>query len=189
MKSIIKTIVAAFIGFILINSTIVFAQNVKDKNLYKWQDSSGKWHYSKIPPVETPDNTPKKLEVAKETKILIFAEPKEHESQQAKEETIVEMKLRQQRVICQTTPAAMMETALYLHKITDRNFQEQNITVEEYNQEKRLITKLEEIGSDITFYDHCMDGFSKKPHIKTISNCIMEESSLEKRADCLKGLP
>ncbi len=188
MKSIIKTIVATFIGFILINSTIVFAQNVKDKTLYKWQDSSGRWHYSKVPPADT-DNTTKKLEIAKETKILIFAEQKDHESQQAKEETIVEMKLRQQRVTCQTTPAAMMETALYLHKIADKNFQEKNITIEEYNQEKLSITKLEEIGSDITFYDHCMDGFSKKPHIKAISNCIMEESSLEKRADCLKGLP
>lgn len=189
MKNITQTIVTLFLGFILAIPTVVFAQNINDKTLYKWQDTTGKWHYSKIPPDQTVNDTPNKIEVAKDTRTLIFAEKKEEITAQEKQETIAESKVRQQRISCQTTPSIMMSTALYLHRIADKNFQEKNITLEEYNQEKQAITQLEEIGSDLNFYDYCMDDFSRKPHIKAVSDCMTKEDSTEKRASCLKELP
>ncbi len=189
MKNITQTIVTLFLGFILAIPTVVFAQNINDKTLYKWQDATGKWHYSKIPPDKTSNESPNKIEVAKDTRTLIFAEKKEEASAQDKQETIAESKVRQQRISCQTTPSTMMSTALYLHRIADKNFQEKNITLEEYNQEKQAITQLEEIGSDLNFFDYCMDDFSRKPHIKAVSDCMTKEDSMEKRASCLKELP
>ncbi|UYZ84521.1 hypothetical protein MTZ49_02845 [Entomomonas sp. E2T0] len=189
MKNITQTIATLFLGFILTIPTIVFAQNINDKTLYKWQDTTGKWHYSKIPPDQTLNYSPNKIEVAKDTRTLIFAEKKEETTSQEKQETIVESKLRQQRISCQTTPSTMMNTALYLHRIVDKNFQEKSITQEEYEQKKQTINKLEEIASDLNFYDYCMDDFSRKPHIKAVSDCMTKEDSMEKRTSCLKELP
>lgn len=190
MKNITQTIVTLFLGFLLAIPTVVFAQNINDKTLYKWQDTTGKWHYSKIPPDQTSNESPNKIEVAKDTRTLIFAEKKEETtSLETEQKSLAETKLQQQKITCQTGPTIMMDTALYLHKTVDKNFQEKNITLEEYNQEKLAITQLEEIGSDLNFYDYCMDDFSRKPHIKAVSDCMTKEDSMEKRASCLKELP
>ncbi|MFD1259410.1 hypothetical protein [Entomomonas asaccharolytica] len=190
MKNITQIIVTLSLGFILSIPTVVFAQQ-KDNNkiLYKWQDTSGKWHYSKIPPSQTSNETPSKIEVAKDSRTLIFAEKKEEATAEQRQETIAEAKLRQQRISCQTTQTSMMSTALYLHRIADKNYQEKNITLEEYNQEKLSITQLEEMGSDPNFYDYCMDDFSRNPHFKGISDCITKEDAMQKRVSCLQELP
>lgn len=181
-----KIITVGFIGLILTISTpLAIGQKVDGATLYKWQDTSGKWHYSKTPP-QPSDLPPQKLEVAKDARVIIFEEQKKTADQKEQEIALRELKLK--RASCQTIRANIRNIAFYLRQTNDKDFQEKNITPEEYEQTKNFITKLEDTSSNSNFNDICVDDFLKEPQTKAISNCIVEHTILEERSSCLKEL-
>lgn len=178
------------IGFIFISSfLLLFSSNIFAEKLYKWKDKSDKWHYSRIPPnAESKVNLPKVMEAAKDTKIIIFA-PDTSVTVNMDEQAILRQKQLQLRLNCQSAQTSMMSTAKYLHQVTDKNFQEKKVTLDEYNKEKQDINKLEEIASDVNYYNYCMGEFLERPQLKSITNCILEQDSFEGKSTCLKEIP
>ncbi|AWM81537.1 hypothetical protein DKL61_14985 [Gammaproteobacteria bacterium ESL0073] len=186
MMRITNIITLSFVGLILaISASLAIGQKADDKTLYKWQDATGKWHYSKMPP-QPSDLPPKKLEVAKDSKTIIFEEQQKTPDQ--KEQEVAQQQLRLKRTSCQSVRSNIKDVSFYLRQTNDKEFQEKNITLEEYEQTKKFITKLEDISSDTNFNDICVDDFSKEPQTKAISNCIVEQTTLETRGSCLKEL-
>lgn len=181
---IIKIITLSFAGVLLLNTSLANAQET-DNKLYKWQDSSGKWYYSKIPP-ESLNKTPQTIEVANDSRTIIFQKQKNTVS--FEERAMAELQLKQKKANCQGIQSDIKNIALNLHKTTDQKFQQETISLESYAQDKKLITKLEDISSDINFTDSCIDDFSNKPQVKAISNCVIENTTQEDRTNCLKEL-
>lgn len=182
MIRIIKITNISLIGFFLtMNASLAADQN----DLYKWQDASGKWHYSKVPPAAT-EETPQKIAVAKDTRTIIFEEQKNTVTLEDK--VAAQQQAKQKRADCQVIRSSIRDTAFYLRKTTDKDFQEKNLTKEEYEQTHKFIIKLEDTSSNINFDDICMDDFLKEPQTKAIANCVKENTTLETRTSCLKEL-
>ncbi len=186
MMHMTKIITLGFIGLILAMGTpLAIGQKVDDKTLYKWQDATGKWHYSKMPP-QPSETPPKKLEIAKDSQTIIFEEQQKTVDQ--KEQEIAQRQLRLKKTSCQAIRSNIRDISFYLRQTNDKEFQEKNIILEEYEQTKKFITRLEDISSDTNFNDICVDDFSKEPQTKAISNCVIEQNTLEERSNCLKEL-
>lgn len=184
MTHIIKKFFLFILGLTFLSPTISFASK---NELYRWQDDSGKWHYTRIPPNQDDDSGPKKVEVANDSRTIIFGVKQfiieRSTTPDPKQEA------RSRKAICQATQSIMMDTARSLHRDTDQLLQEKSITLEEFTKEKQAINKLEEIATDLEFTDSCIDDFVKKPQIKAISECIIKSDTYEDRTACLKELP
>lgn len=181
------SLIITLTSLLIMVSSNTFADNNTDK-VYKWKDSTDKWHYSKLPPNQANKTTsPENLEVAKDAKTIIF-EKQANQPDTENEQIAVEQKEKQQRQDCQFTQSNMMETASFYRRDIDRKLQEKSITIDEYRKETLSVNKLEEIASDINFLDYCMADFVPKPQFKSVSHCILKKSSVEARVICLKEL-
>lgn len=160
--------------------------------LYKWKDQNNKWHYSKLPPNQTGEKQPplENLEVAKDAKTIIFEKKTENLINEEKRAQLTkEQQENQLKETCLNNQKDMMNTANLYRKTLDQKLQEKIITSDQYHKETLSIDRLEEIGSDINFFDYCMAGFTSKPQYKIVSECIKTSETPEKRIDCLKQLP
>lgn len=179
LKVLILLVVSTSLG-----SSLSFAQATKD-DLYKWKDKDGIWHYSKIPPYinGTNDGT---IEIAKETRTIIFEKPKETPPSKEKELEQERLKLKEKTLHCQMASRSVLNIALVLTKLNDKALQQKNISTSDYIKEKRFITKLEDIGSDTSLTDDCVADFNERPDIKDIYDCATENVKVENQKACLR---
>ena len=152
-------------------------------NLYKWKDNDGIWHYSKIPPKDDVD-----MEVAKVANTIIFEKPQENIANQSKDEEIEREKqlLKEKSLNCQSIGRSILDTASAITKVNDKALQDKKMTITKYTKEKRMITKLEDVGSDTNLTDSCLADFDTQPETKQIYDCIINNNKPDNQKACLK---
>lgn len=169
---------------ISLGSPFTFAQE-KNNVLYKWKDHEGVWHYSKIPPQDDNTNS-NKIEIAKESKTIIFQEATEPVIDKAKLAELEKQKIKQKTLNCQLAGRSLLDTALALTKLNDKALQEKTITKAGYDKEKNIITKLEDIGSDSNLTNYCLADFKEHTDIKNIYDCVTDNINLDTQKACLQ---
>lgn len=172
MKILIKFIYIIVCSVCVLGSSITYAQQ-QGKQLYKWQDENGKWHYSNIRPTQ-PDNKAKApdVSVANDARTIMFTQ-----EQGATKTGIVESspadKLMKRQSECSQNQANMRSLSKRIQKDIDRSLVEQNITQEQYLEKKKTVAGLENFSIDDAYYQSCIKEFVDLPKGLPLYACIM----------------